>query len=136
MPFARAFPLRWLFWPLLAITVAYAVTLVWATHHPRPQDLIGPNAPSDKTLHFTAYGLLGLLTAATLAVSGRWSLRRAVMLGVGLALAAVVDESTQPFFGRAAETLDWVFDVIGISLGIAAVAVARAVVRRILGRPQ
>lgn len=136
MRFADAFRLRWLFWPFLAVTVCYSLTLVWATHHPRPQDLLGPNPPSDKTLHFLAYGLLGALTAATLAVSGRWSRRHAIILGIGLAVAAVVDESTQPMFGRAAETLDWVFDVIGISLGIAAVAVARTLARRLWRRFQ
>jgi VanZ family protein len=124
MPAAEPISLRRLFWPLWALTVGYSLILVWATHHPKPQDLLGPNPPSDKALHFIAYGLLGMLTAATLAASRHWSLRNAVVLAVALALAAVVDESTQPFFGRAAEALDWVFDVIGIGIGVAFVALA------------
>jgi VanZ family protein len=113
-----------LFWPLLAVTVGYSLLLVWATHHPKPEDLLGPNAPSDKALHFFAYGVLGFLMAATLSASRHWSLRNAIVLTVALALAAVVDESTQPIFGRAAEVLDWVFDVIGIVGGIAVVVIA------------
>jgi VanZ family protein len=107
------------------LTACYSLTLVWATHYPKPEDLLGPNPPPDKALHFIAYGLLGLLTAATLAASRHWSRRNAIILAVALALAAVVDESTQPLFGRAAEALDWVFDVVGIVAGVAAVAIAR-----------
>jgi VanZ family protein len=131
MPAAEPFSVRRWFWPLCAVTVGYSLFLVWATHHPKPQDLLGPNPPPDKALHFIAYGLLGLLTAATLAASRHWSWRNAIVLAVALALAAVVDESTQPLFGRAAEVLDWVFDVIGIATGVAIVAITC----RLLGWP-
>ncbi len=121
-----------MFWSLCAVTVAYAAFLVWATHHPKPGDLLGPNPPPDKFLHFGAYGVLGFLVAATAAASGRWSRRTAITLAVGLALAAGVDEVTQPMFGRSAEGLDWVFDVIGLFAGIATVAV----VQRLLSQSQ
>ncbi len=121
----ETFPARWLFWPLLAVTLVYAVFLVWATHHPRPGDLLGPSPPPDKLLHFIAYGLLGFLVAATVATTGRWSRRGIVLLAVGLALAGIVDEATQPLFGRGAEVLDWGYDVIGICTGIAVVAIGR-----------
>lgn len=112
--------------PLAAVSAAYTLVLVFATHYPRPEELLGPNPPSDKTLHFIAYGLLGLLVAATLAVSGRWSTRAALaMLGL-LAVFAAIDELTQPLFKRQAEPLDWVYDVIGLVAGIAVVAAARA----------
>jgi VanZ family protein len=114
----------------LALAVAYAAFLVWATHHPKPGDLLGPNPPPDKLLHFGAYGVLGFLVASTVAASGRWSRRTAVILAVGLAIAAGVDEVTQPMFGRSAEVLDWVFDVIGLFGGIATVAM----ICRLLGR--
>ncbi len=122
---------RWLFWPLLAVTLGYAVFLVWATHYPRPGDLLGPSPPPDKLLHFIAYGLLGFLVAATVATTGRWSRRGIVLLAVGLAIAAGADEATQPLFDRAADVLDWVYDIIGLFVGLTIVAVAC----RLLGWP-
>ncbi len=136
MPAAQPFSLRRLFWPCFALTACYSLILVWATHYPKPEDILGPNPPSDKALHFIAYGLLGLLMAATLAASRYWSRRNAIVLAIALALAAVVDESTQPLFGRAAEALDWVFDVIGIIGGIAMVAITCRLLGRSPGQPQ
>jgi VanZ family protein len=118
------------FRPLAALTAAYTLVLVFATHYPRPEELLGPNPPSDKTLHFMAYGLLGLLAAATLAASGRWSPRAAAIGLAALAAFAVIDEVTQPFFGRQAEPLDWVYDVFGLVAGIAVVATARGWLNR------
>jgi VanZ family protein len=111
------FPL-WAARLLAAATAVYSVVLVAATHYPKPEEFLGPNAPSDKLLHFMAYGLLGLLAAATLLAYGRWSRPSAAKLFVGLALAAILDEATQPLFSRAAEPLDWVFDLIGLAIGI------------------
>ncbi len=129
MPAANAFPGRRFFWPLFATTVAYGLVLVFATHYPKPEDLLGPHPPHDKALHFMAYGLLGFLVAATLAASRHWSRQNVVITAVVLALAGIVDEATQPWFGRSAEVLDWVYDVIGILAGIAVVAVARWILR-------
>lgn len=111
--------------PLAAVTAAYATVLVWATHHPAPQDVLGPNIPPDKTLHFVAYGLLGLLAAATLDAAGSLSRRTAAPALAALLLFAAIDEVTQPLFGRHAELLDWVYDAIGLTGGVAVVAVAR-----------
>jgi VanZ family protein len=66
--------------PLAALTGGYTGLLVFATHYPKPEQLLGTNLPSDKTLHFLAYGALGLLAAALVAVSGRWSARRVAAL--------------------------------------------------------
>jgi VanZ family protein len=107
---------------LAAATAAYSVVLVAATHYPKPEEFLGPNAPSDKLLHFMAYGVLGLLAAATLLAYGRWNPRSSLKLLVALALAAIVDEATQPLCSRAADPLDWVFDVIGLAIGIALIA--------------
>lgn len=115
--------------PLAALTAAYTALLVFATHYPRPEELLGPNPPSDKTLHLAAYGVLGLLAAALAAVSGRWVARNGAVLAAGLAAFAAIDEVTQPWFGRAAEPLDWVYDVIGVALGIGAIVALRAMVR-------
>jgi VanZ family protein len=117
----RDFPV-WAARLLAAATAAYAVVLVAATHYPKPEEFLGPNAPSDKLLHFMAYGVLGLLAAATLWAYGRWTPRSPLKLLAALALAAIVDEVTQPLCSRAAEPLDWVFDVIGLAIGIAVIA--------------
>jgi VanZ family protein len=124
MPVADSSPQRF-FRPLVALTLAYTLTLVFATHYPEPEKLLGPNPPSDKTLHVLAYGALGLLVAGVLAVSGRWSPRSVAIMATGLATFAAVDEVTQPWFGRSAEPLDWVSDLVGLLAGIAAVALAR-----------
>lgn len=122
----------WLFRLLAVGTVVYAMILVFATHHPNPAELVGDLAGDlvhkDKTLHFTAYGLLGLLVACTLAAAGRWSWRTLAVAMLMLAAFAALDEVTQPLFGRATELLDWVFDGLGLAAGVAAVIGARAVV--------
>jgi VanZ family protein len=107
---------------LAVVTAAYAVLLFAATHYPRPEEFLGRRAPSDKLLHFVAYGILGFLAAATLRASGRWSGRAAGWLFAALAVAAVIDEVTQPLCSRAAEPLDWVFDCFGLAAGIALIA--------------
>jgi len=122
-------------WParLLAIaTVAYTALLVWATHHPKPQELLGPNPPSDKFLHLAAYGILAGLVALTLLAAGRLAPRRAAVAALALAVFAALDEVTQPlpWFRRSADPLDWVVDVAGILIGIGVVAAATVVWRR------
>lgn len=116
---------------LAAATLIYVAVLVFATHYPKPEELLGPNPPSDKTLHFLAYGTLAVLAAATCVVAARWSSRGIAWLAVGMAAFGAVDEVTQPLFGRSAEPLDWVYDCIGSLAGLLAVAVAVAVVRRL-----
>jgi VanZ family protein len=127
-PPARRPPLRA---DLLGLTTAaYALVLVFATHYPKPEQLLGPNAPGDKTLHFIAYGVLGLLAAATLAAWRGWSVRDGLRLAATLAAFGAIDEMTQPFFSRAADPLDWVYDLIGIACGLAAVAAVAWFARR------
>lgn len=123
--------LRWLPRILAVATAAYTLLLVFATHYPKPEDLLGKNAPSDKTLHFLAYGMLAILAATTLALAGRWSLRGFVILAAGLAAFGIVDEITQPLFSRMAEPLDWAYDCIGIAGGLLTVAVLVAIVRAV-----
>jgi len=103
-------------------TGAYAALLVALTHYPRPEDLLGRKLPSDKLLHFMAYLLLGLLAAACVGYRRAWTWRAAAVIAAGLAVFAAIDEATQPLFRRAAEPLDWVFDCLGIAVGIAIVA--------------
>jgi len=119
---------------LAALTAAYTLILVLATHYPRPEQFLGANPPSDKALHFMAYGALAVLAGGTLALARRWSAARAAWLGGLLAVFAVLDEITQPLFSRDAEPLDWVFDCVGIGIGLAVVAVVVAAVRMVRGR--
>ena len=107
---------------------AYGLILLIATHLPtdnvefivRAADYRLLDLDPDKLLHMTAYGILGLLAA--LAYGGRWqtTLSAAITLFALLAAWGAVDEVTQPFFGRSAETNDWVYDLIGSLIGLAA----------------
>jgi len=116
---------------LAAALAAYTGLLVFATHYPRPEELLGPNAPSDKTLHFIAYAILAFLAAATWLTARRTASRGLATLAIGLAAFGAVDEVTQPFFRRHADPLDWIYDCVGIAIGLALVAVAAAVIRRV-----
>ena len=116
---------------LLAVaTVAYSGLLVFATHYPRPEGLLGPNPPADKTLHFVAYAVLAALSAATWLAAPRTATRGIAPLAIALAGFGAIDEVTQPFFRRHADPLDWVYDCIGIAIGIAAVVSVVTLVRR------
>jgi VanZ family protein len=120
-------------WPFRLLAVAtgvYTAILLFATHHPKPGDLVGELIHRDKMLHVSAYGLLGLLVAATIAVAGRFSSWTVAVAIVSLLAFAAVDEVTQPLFGRSTEMLDWACDSAGIAAGFTAVAAAWAAVRR------
>ena len=121
----------WMARVLAGATVAYVALLVFATHHPRPEELLGPNPPSDKTLHFIAYAVLAGLASATWLTAIRTANRGIATLAIALAAFGAVDEITQPFFRRHAEPLDWVYDCIGIAIGIATVVAVVAIARRV-----
>jgi VanZ family protein len=116
-------------------TAGYVCVLVYATHHPRPQELIGegPGTPSDKSLHLCAYFVLGGLAAATLAAWRRWGARTAAVLTAGLFVFGAVDEITQPLFGRYADVVDWFADCAGGFAGVLAIA-AIVAAAPVLGR--
>jgi VanZ family protein len=114
-------------------SLGYTAVLVFMTHYPRPQELLGEDLPPDKMLHFLAYGVLGFLVTAAVAAFSRWSWRTAAVTGLLLAVFAALDEITQPLFGREAEPLDWVWDLIGLAAGIAAVAILRRLMRTPIG---
>jgi VanZ family protein len=129
-------------WGCAVVTAAYAVVLVYATHHPQPDDLLpGISSIYDKLLHVAAYGVLGCLATATLFAWGQ-APRAATRPGpfviwpwfVTLALFAACDEATQPFFRRAADPLDWVADCLGLAVGMLAAGLAAAAVRRAASR--
>jgi len=111
---------------ITAATAVYAAVLVFMTHYPKPEELLGRQLPSDKLLHLAAYGVLGSLAALVLRSRGRLVGRFTPLLGAGLAAWGVIDEATQPLFGRAADPLDWVYDVLGLALGIGAVVMVNS----------
>lgn len=112
----RRNPIAWVF---ALLTVAHAVFLAFATHHPYPDVLMpGVTRLPDALVHFGAYAVLGCLATATLlAFRGRAGWLAILALFLGLAGLAALDEATQPLFRRAAEVKDWVSDVGGIAFG-------------------
>ena len=116
------------------LAAAYTCILLYATHHPRPAELVGPDAPGDKSLHLIAYTLLGGVVAAAFASRGGWGWRAAAALFVPLALFAAADELTQPLFGRFADSVDWAFDELGLVAGIGLVTVAARLLAPFLAR--
>ena len=114
---------------MASATAIYTGVLVFATHYPRPEELLGPNAPSDKTLHFIAYAVFAGLASATWLTARRTAHRSIAPLAIALASFGAIDEITQPFFRRHADPLDWVYDCIGIAIGIAAVVSVVALAR-------
>jgi VanZ family protein len=103
---------------LSLVATAYAGYLIYATHHPKPDQLVGTNPPNDKTLHFLAYGALAVVVSAAVAARGGWTRQTAWTVLIVLAAFAAADEMTQPFFGRDAEILDWVYDGMGMIVGL------------------
>lgn len=128
-------PLRWVDrLPILLVWMlaAYTVVLVYATHHPHPQQLIGEGegVPSDKSLHFFAYALLSSLAAATLWAWRRWTPAGVAAFIPAILVFAALDEATQPLFRRQADVWDWVSDAGGAVFGLMVVATCRLVVAR------
>lgn len=111
-------------WLLLAgaLLGCYWLALVIGTHYPHVE--LPGSSISDKELHFAAYTGLAFLGALA------WTAwRGSEPLGWGVVWLAVVlhgalDEWTQPPFGRTCELWDWIADLLGASLGVAAFAAA------------
>jgi VanZ family protein len=116
---------------LRLLTAVYTTILVAATHLPR-LDMsieIDTPVPGDKVAHFAAYGVLGSLVGL-IAAEARHNWRRTFPPALAaIAAFALLDETTQPMFGRDAEAFDWVADVIGAAAGLAAAGCLAAAVR-------
>jgi VanZ family protein len=119
-----------------ALTLGYACILEVATHWPYDPAaylrimLRTERPPSDKTLHFVAYAILAGLLWACARLRGTTSLRATLTVMGVVAVWAAVDEVTQPFFYRAAEPLDWVYDMIGAAIGCVIAAAINRFVNR------
>ena len=104
------------------VLLAYWLLAVVATHTPplRPHDPDQPpGLPWDKLVHFFGYATLAWLLMN--ALTARRRLGFAVVVTV-LAVAAygVVDELTQPPFGRTADVWDYAADLLGLAFGLGA----------------
>jgi VanZ family protein len=99
---------------LTAVCAAFWLGAFAATHVRLRLPPTGQIPSSDKTLHFVGYLGLGLIVLLTLhARSVRGRRRNRWMVG-WLLTYAVLDEMTQPWFGRHAAFADWVADLLGV----------------------
>ncbi len=86
------------------------------------EPLFGPHVRGDKAIHFGAFAMLTVL-----ALRAAWSLagyrelkNRGTLLRYGTVIVGVlliyglIDEASQPFFGRNFDWLDYVANVMGI----------------------
>jgi len=67
-----------------------------------------------KIEHFVAYGAITLLFV--LSLRDRFSLLSAAVLFFAISALGAVDELTQPLVNRTASPVDWLADIVGISL--------------------
>ena len=106
------------------LAIAYFILLATATHLPPRTDalLVG----SDKLYHFGAYAVLAVVVLAGWELTlGRLEPKH--FFGVWLAgtLYGVIDELTQIPVGRDGDVHDWMFDVLGVTCGLAAYLLVR-----------
>lgn len=80
----------------------------------------------DKALHAAMYFVICYLGGLSLAARGRVNLSTLLTWALVYAVYGVVDEWTQPWFGRGADFMDWVANVVGIGLATAMLSARRA----------
>lgn len=107
-------------------TLAYWIALFVATHIPLPP-LPASGMGSDKVAHVAAFAGLGFLCGLWLALGGRLSLARTLLLLAVLTVYGAVDEWLQQFVGRFTDLDDWIADVSGAAIGVAVVWVLQTV---------
>ena len=107
--------------PTLVLLVYWLLAVV-ATHTP-PFRTHGPDEPPglpwDKLFHFFGYATLAWLLMN--ALTRRRRLGVSLLLAIGcVAVYGVVDELTQPPFGRHADVWDYAADLLGLAFGLGA----------------
>lgn len=103
---------------------AWCVLILVATSVPVPaEDLPGTDLPLDKVGHAVLYGGLGWTVGRALIRSGRAGAGSRIAAWVGGLAFAALDEWHQTFVVTRVPSLgDWVADAVGLTLGLAAVA--------------
>ena len=103
----------------------YWLALAVATHLPKRYPGL-PSGHSDKVMHCSAFALLALLLAITWQLAaGRLMSTHLAVTWLVLVVYAALDEWTQMAVGRNASLADWLADVIGALVGIAAFVIVR-----------
>jgi len=84
-----------------------------------PPGAQGRHVVPDYILHFVGFSALGIVTCWRSAGANRRLTWRAWWVGVAfLAVYGIVDERTQPIFGRSCELTDYLADLCGIIAGM------------------
>ena len=113
-----------LFWRL--VLFGYWITLVVGTHLPSSHPILRQHV-GDKVAHFVAYGVLGWLLAMVWQTStGRLNGRHLRLLWLAILVIGMIDEVTQPPFGRDASIWDWLADAAGAAIGLYAFTLSRS----------
>ncbi len=101
------------------VLTMYCAAMICSTHI--PEDYFPFRLPPEELLHFTSYACLTILILATLGVMGRLS-AAGIWCWVGVwllvGLIGMVDELTQPWFGRSFKWKDWFADLAGAFFSI------------------
>lgn len=104
---------------LWVVWLGYTSLLFTATHATIPDKVAGVTSQWDKLLHLGAYTVLSVLTAAVclrtapLRIPYRW-------IFPVLMVFAAFDEILQGPVGRSPDVIDWLFDCLGIAVGLLA----------------
>ena len=104
------FNLKW-----LTIATLFTAIVVLFTHI--PQEIMPERLKVrglDKIEHFVAYGAITILFV--LSRRDRFSLLSAAVLFFATSALGAVDELTQPLVNRVASPVDWLADIVGISV--------------------
>jgi len=124
---------------MLRAILAYVAVLVVATHIPKEPDFVKDlEAPGvDKLVHFAIYCGFSFLLAFLLSfrsaerrARGALSATHYAAIALFVATFAALDEITQPWTGRDRDLMDWIADVIGMTLGLMLFAVVQRYRRR------
>jgi VanZ family protein len=86
---------------------------------------------TDKVLHFTGYAGFGFLIAVWMSTKREFKRRDFAAAFAVIFVYAIVDEVTQPWFGRDCEFFDAVADWIGGLSGLSVFLLLRAALRRV-----
>ena len=108
---------------LIALPV-YWIALAVATHYPSvtvPDQVPG----NDKTIHFTAFGLLAFLRWRFELARRPIGARFVWTAGAVLLAYAALDEYLQQFFGRFTDPLDFVANATGIVVVLISLEIVR-----------
>jgi VanZ family protein len=113
-----------------AVLVCYWLIMFTGTHWPHvslqryPQNF-------DKVLHFTGYAGFGFLLAVWVTTRRTFGRRDFATAFAVIFVYAIVDEVTQPWFGRDCEFLDMVADWVGGLIGLGIFLLVRAFASRL-----